>query len=97
MHAENPQPTTETTATITVDPVTRIEGHMKVEACIDGGEVKDARCCGTLFRGFERILIGRHPLDAARLTQRVCGVCPTVHGTASALCLDNALGLAESI
>ena len=70
---------------------------MKVEAFIDGGEVKDARCCGTLFRGFENILVGRHPLDAARLTQRVCGVCPTAHGTASALCLDDALGLAGSI
>ena len=74
--------------TITIDPVTRIEGHMKVEAIVDAGEVKDARCCGTLFRGFENILVGRHPLDAVRLTQRVCGVCPTAHGTASALCLD---------
>jgi len=97
MHAETPHTPAENTATITVDPVTRIEGHMKVEAFIDGGEIKDARCCGTLFRGFERILIGRHPLDAARLTQRVCGVCPTAHGTASSLCLDDALGLAESI
>jgi len=79
--------------TITIDPITRIEGHMKVEAVVDGGQVKEARCCGTLFRGFENILQGRHPLDAVRLTQRVCGVCPTAHGTASALCLDQALGV----
>jgi len=79
---------------ITIDPVTRIEGHMKVEAVVDGGEVKEARCCGTLFRGFENILKGRHPLDAVRLTQRVCGVCPTAHGTASAMCLDAAIGVA---
>ena len=83
--------------TIAIDPITRIEGHMKVEAVVDGGEVKEARCCGTLFRGFEIILKGRHPLDACRLTQRVCGVCPTAHGTASALCLDQALGVDHEI
>jgi len=80
-------------STVTIDPITRIEGHMKFEAVVDGGEVKDAHVSGTLFRGFERILVGRHPLDAVRLTQRVCGVCPTAHGTASALCLDQALGV----
>jgi len=82
---------------ISIDPVTRIEGHMKIDAYVDGGEVKDAQCCGTLFRGFENILVGRHPLDAARLTQRVCGVCPTAHGTASAMSLDAALGVADKI
>ena len=84
-------------STIVIDPITRIEGHMKVEAVVDGGVVKDARCAGTLFRGFECILPGRHPLDACRLTQRVCGVCPTAHGTASALCLDDALGIAGKV
>lgn len=83
--------------TITIDPVTRIEGHMKVEAVVDDGEVKEARCSGTMWRGFERILVGRHPLDAVRLTQRVCGVCPTAHGTASAKCLDEALGVTAEI
>jgi len=82
---------------IVLDPITRIEGHMKVEAVVDAGSVKDARCCGTMFRGFERILPGRHPLDAARLTQRVCGVCPTAHAMASASCLDAALGVADKI
>jgi hydrogenase large subunit len=84
-------------STITIDPITRIEGHMKIEAVVDGGKVKEARCCGTLFRGFENILVGRHPLDAVRLTQRVCGVCPTAHGTASAFALDEALGVAGRI
>jgi len=83
--------------TITIDPITRIEGHMKVEAVLDGGRVKDARCAGTLFRGIENILVGRHPLDAVRLTQRVCGVCPMIHGTASAMSLDAALGVADKI
>ena len=82
---------------LTIDPITRIEGHMKVEAVVDGGQVKDARCCGTLFRGFENILVGRHPLDANRITQRVCGVCPTAHGTAASLCLDEALGVADQV
>lgn len=44
--------------TIRIDPVTRIEGHLRIEALVDGGEVKDARCSGTLFRGFENILPG---------------------------------------
>ena len=78
---------------VTIDPMTRIEGHMKIEAVVDGGEVKEAKSSGSLFRGFELILRGRHPLDAARLTQRVCGVCPAVHGTASALALDSAFGI----
>ena len=86
-----------TAATITIDPITRIEGHMKVEAVVDGGAVREARCSGTLFRGFETILSGRHPLDAVRITQRVCGVCPAVHGTASAMGLDEALGVAERV
>lgn len=78
---------------IRIDPITRIEGHLAVEAVVDGGEVKDAKSAGTLFRGFEIILQGRDPRDANRLTQRICGVCPTAHATASALCLDDAFGL----
>ncbi|MGB2753835.1 MAG: nickel-dependent hydrogenase large subunit [Phycisphaerae bacterium] len=84
-------------STITIDPVTRIEGHLRIEALVDAGEVKEASCSGTLFRGFENILVGRHPLDAVRLTQRVCGVCPTAHATASAFALDEALGVADRI
>jgi hydrogenase large subunit len=80
-------------AKIVIDPVTRIEGHLKVEATIDGGEVKEAKCSGVLFRGFELILKGRDPRDAQRFTQRVCGVCPASHATASALALDNAFGI----
>ena len=97
MHGSHPHTHDENGNAITIDPITRIEGHLKVDAIVDGGEVKDARCCGTLFRGFENILVGRHPLDAVRLTQRVCGVCPTAHGTASAMCLDAALGVADRI
>ena len=97
MHGSHPHTHDENGKTIVIDPITRIEGHMKVEAVVDGGTVKDARCSGTLFRGFERILPGRHPLDAVRITQRVCGVCPTAHATASAFCLDEALGVADKV
>jgi len=82
---------------IKIDPITRIEGHMAVETVVDDGQVKEARCAGTLFRGFEIILRGRDPRDASRLTQRICGVCPTAHATASALCIDEAFGLTDSI
>ena len=82
---------------ITIDPLTRIEGHMKIEAMVEDGEVRDARCSGTLFRGFEIILRGRDPRDAQRITQRVCGVCPEVHATASSLNLDKAFGIADKI
>jgi len=83
--------------TITIDPVTRIEGHLKIEVVVDGGVVKEARSSGTLFRGFEIFLRGRDPRDAARMTQRVCGVCPVAHATASALALDEAFGLSSKV
>jgi hydrogenase large subunit len=82
---------------IVIDPITRIEGHLKIEVMVEEGEVKDARSTGTLFRGFELILKGRDPRDASQLTQRICGVCPQVHATASVLCLDSAFGLADRI
>ncbi|TEB05013.1 Periplasmic (NiFeSe) hydrogenase large subunit [Pelotomaculum schinkii] len=75
---------------IVIDPVTRIEGHLKIEAEIENGRVIDARSSGTLFRGLEIILKGRDPRDTCHITQRICGVCPIAHGTASILCLDDA-------
>ncbi|MGE5405145.1 MAG: nickel-dependent hydrogenase large subunit [Candidatus Saccharibacteria bacterium] len=75
----------------TVDPVTRIEGHLKIDVEVDGGVVKDAWTSGTLFRGLELILQGRDPRDAQQMIQRICGVCPTGHATAGTLALDMAL------
>ena len=77
-------------ARIVIDPVTRIEGHLKIEVEVKDGKVVDARCSGGLFRGFEIFLNGRDPRDASQLTQRICGVCPTAHATASVRCLDSA-------
>ena len=78
---------------IVVDPVTRIEGHLKIEVEVDGGKVVDARTTGTLWRGWELILQGRDPRDASQIAQRICGVCPIAHGLASSRCLDDAFGV----
>jgi hydrogenase large subunit len=78
---------------VMVDPLTRIEGHLRVEAVVEDGAVVEARAGGTLYRGFEQILVGRDPLDAVQITQRFCGVCPTAHAVASSQCLENALGI----
>jgi hydrogenase large subunit len=80
-------------AKIYIDPMTRIEGHLKIDVDVENGKVVDAKSMGALFRGFEIILKGRDPRDASQLTQRICGVCPTSHGTASVRCLDDAFGV----
>ena len=81
------------TVKISIDPVTRIEGHLKAEVTVKGGMVVDAKVSGGMYRGFEQILKGRDPRDATQITQRICGVCPTAHATASALALDDAFGV----
>jgi hydrogenase large subunit len=77
---------------LVVDPVTRIEGHLRIEAEVDGGAVKDAWSSSTMFRGIELILKGRDPRDAWAFTQRICGVCTTVHAIASIRAVENAIG-----
>jgi [NiFe] hydrogenase large subunit/hydrogenase large subunit len=77
---------------IVVDPVTRIEGHLRIEAEVDGGKVTDAWSSSTMFRGVEMILQGRDPRDAWVFTQRICGVCTTVHAIASIRAVENAIG-----
>ncbi len=82
---------------IVIDPITRIEGHLKVEVMVENGEVKEAKSEGTLYRGLELIMKGRDPRDAQRITQRICGVCPTSHSIAATLNLDSAFGIADKI
>jgi hydrogenase large subunit len=79
--------------TVSIDPMTRIEGHLKIEAKVENAKVVEARTEGTLYRGFEQILAGRNPLDAVQITQRFCGVCPTPHAIASSQALENAFGI----
>jgi [NiFe] hydrogenase large subunit/hydrogenase large subunit len=81
-------------ARVVVDPVTRIEGHLRIEAEVDGGAVRDAWSSSTMFRGIELILKGRDPRDAWAFTQRICGVCTTVHAIASIRAVENAIGAA---
>ena len=77
---------------VVVDPVTRIEGHLRVEAEVDGGAVTEAWSSSTMFRGIEIILRGRDPRDAWAFAQRICGVCTTVHAIASIRAVEKAIG-----
>ncbi|MDH3353688.1 MAG: nickel-dependent hydrogenase large subunit [Chromatiales bacterium] len=76
---------------IVVDPVTRIEGHLRIEAETDNGIITHASSSGTMVRGIEIILRGRDPRDAWAYAQRICGVCTLVHGIASVRSVENAL------
>ncbi|MFH0924709.1 MAG: nickel-dependent hydrogenase large subunit [bacterium] len=76
-----------------IDPVTRIEGHLKIECEMDGGRITNAKCCSEMFRGWEIILQERSPLDAPHICSRICGVCPTAHTQAACHNLDNAFGI----
>jgi len=78
---------------IVIDPITRIEGHLRIDCEVDGGRVTDAWASGTMWRGVEQILLGRDPRDAWAITQRFCGVCTTVHAIASVRAVENALGM----
>ena len=78
-------------ARIVVDPVTRIEGHLRIEAQLDGGKISDAWSSGTMFRGIELILQGRDPREAWIWAQRICGVCTMVHALASVRSVEDAL------
>ncbi|MDR0827256.1 MAG: nickel-dependent hydrogenase large subunit [Desulfovibrio sp.] len=78
---------------IVVDPLTRIEGHLRIEVEVERGRVKKAYSCGTLFRGLEIILKGRDPRDAQHFTARACGVCTYVHSLATTRAVDAAVGV----
>jgi hydrogenase large subunit len=78
---------------IVIDPITRIEGHLRVEIEVKDGKIVDAFSSGTMVRGFERILKGRDPRDAWAFAERACGVCTTVHALASVRTVEDALGI----
>ena len=78
---------------IIVDPITRIEGHLRIEVEIEGGKVKDAWSSGQMFRGIEIILQGRDPRDAPLFVQRSCGVCTYVHYLSSVRAVEDAVGV----
>jgi len=80
-------------ARVVVDPITRIEGHLRIEAVVENGIITDAFSAGTMVRGLEKILIGRDPRDAWAFCERVCGVCTTAHGLASVRAVEDAVGI----
>lgn len=81
---------------ITINPITRINGFMEIEADIEKESIVDAKTKGMMFRGFEKMLQGRSPFDAVYFTQRICGICSTAHSMASALALEEALNIVPS-
>jgi len=78
---------------ITVDPITRIEGHLRIDCEIKDGKISKAWSSGQMWRGIELILKGRDPRDAWIYTQRICGVCTTVHAIVSVRAVENALNM----
>lgn len=76
-----------------IDPITRIEGHLRVEMEVDNGVVTDAWVSGGCFRGMELVVQDRTPEDAAQIVQRICGVCPVSHTHASSLAGEAAYGI----
>lgn len=79
------------TERVVVDPITRIEGHLRIEAQMNGSTIEQAYSAGTMVRGIEIILRGRDPRDAWAYAQRICGVCTLVHGMASIRSVEDAL------
>ncbi len=75
---------------VVIDPVTRLEGHLKIEAEIEDGRVKDAWSTANMARGFEILLKGKDPRDAQVVCERICGICPAAHGMAASQNLDSA-------
>lgn len=84
------------TKKIIINPVTRISGFMEIQADVENNRVVDARTEALLYRGFEKMLMGRQPLDAIYFTERICGICSTAHAYASSLALEEAMGIAVS-
>ncbi|WBW95041.1 nickel-dependent hydrogenase large subunit [Oceanirhabdus sp. W0125-5] len=82
---------------IKIDPVTRLEGHLKIEVEVDSNnKVINAHSTGNMFRGFEKILVGKDPRDAIHITQRICGLCPVSHSIAAVKAVEDSFGFKPS-
>lgn len=79
---------------VVIDPITRIEGHLRMEVDVQDGQIVNAYSSGTAFRGLEQIMIGKDPRDAWAFMQRICGVCTHIHAVASVTAVEDALGIA---
>ncbi|MDR2956907.1 MAG: nickel-dependent hydrogenase large subunit, partial [Coriobacteriales bacterium] len=76
-----------------IDPVTRIEGHLRIEMEVTNNKVSEAWVSGGCFRGMELVVQNRTPADAAQIVQRICGVCPISHAQASSIATERAFGI----
>lgn len=76
---------------LVIDPITRIEGHLRIEAEVENGKIKNAFSSGTMFRGIEKIMEGKDPKSAWAYVERICGVCTHIHAIASVLAVEDAL------
>jgi len=83
--------------TITIDPVTRISGFLEIKAKVKKDKIVKVNASGLLFRGFEKMLKGRSPLDAVYFTERICGICSTAHAMAATLALEDAMKISVSL
>lgn len=81
---------------ITINPITRISGFLEIEVEVEQNQIIDAKSSGMLFRGFEKMLKGRPPLDAIFFTERICGICSTAHSMASTLALEDVLNVSPN-
>lgn len=81
---------------ITINPITRISGFLEIEVEVEQNKIVDAKSNGMLFRGFEKMLRGRPPLDAIYFTERICGICSTAHSVASASALEDVLNISPN-
>ncbi|AOT69426.1 nickel-dependent hydrogenase large subunit [Geosporobacter ferrireducens] len=78
---------------ITINPITRISGFLEIQVEVEENQIIDAKSSGMLFRGFEKMLRGRPPLDAIYFTERICGICSTAHSMGSTLALEDILDI----
>ncbi|MGC7873129.1 nickel-dependent hydrogenase large subunit [Desulfosporosinus sp. SYSU MS00001] len=81
------------TKRIVIDPITRIEGHLRIEVNLDGTKITDALSSGTIFRGIEKIVVNRDPRDVWAFVQRICGVCTHIHALTSLRAVEDALNI----
>jgi len=78
---------------VVVDPITRIEGHLRIEVRADADRIQEAWACATQFRGLGLVMQGRDPRDVWAFAQRICGVCTTVHAIACGRAVEDALAI----
>ncbi|WP_123052828.1 nickel-dependent hydrogenase large subunit [Clostridium sp. JN-1] len=83
--------------TIVIDPITRISGFLETKVKVEKDIIVYAQTSGLLFRGFEKMLKSRQPLDAVYFTERICGICSTAHAVAATMALEDALKISISL